>query len=159
MKVELIQVKQARVGFSSDALFSLLKKTLKAYLPKKYRKKRLILELVWVNDHEIKKLNKQYRAKNKPTDVLSFSYVNQIDPKSHEDQLFGQVVISVDTLRKQAKMQGHAYKTEAEVLFVHGVLHILGFDHERPTDLKKMLSAERTILGDKSGLISRASAE
>lgn len=115
-----------------------------------------ILSLVWVSDAEIKRINGIYRGKPKPTDVLSFSFLN--GKRLGSDNMLGELMISLETLKRQARQAGHTMATEADVLFVHGLLHILGFDHERPADLKKMLACERRFLGDKAGLISRSLA-
>ena len=116
--------------------------------------KPIEINLIWVSNQEIKKLNFKYRQKNCPTDVLSFSYLNERD-----NNLLGELFISVDTLKKQAKEHSHPFKEEGQILFTHGLLHILGFDHETKADLKKMLKFERVILGDKSGLVERADSE
>jgi probable rRNA maturation factor len=155
LTIQLQQSKQVRVGFSTGALSYLAKKIIKDHAKKLRFSHPLALELVWVSDRQIKALNSQYRKKNKATDVLSFSYLKEID----ESGLIGQIIISTDTLRRQAEQQGHAYRTEAEVLFVHGVLHILGYDHETKKGFAKMLQLEQKYLGDKSGLVNRSMLE
>lgn len=157
LSVHLLETKQARVGFSTGALFSLAKKIIRDHrrLVLKQYGRAITIELIWVSDKEIKKLNKQYRSKNQATDVLSFSFLGQ----KNETDLLGQLFISVDTLRKQAKAQSHAFKIEAQVLFTHGLLHLLGFDHIKPKDFKQMMLLEQKYLGDKSGLIHRAKVE
>jgi probable rRNA maturation factor len=98
------------------------------------------LDIAIVSDQEIKTLNKKYRRQNKATDVLSFDH--------------GQIVISYDTAKRQAKQQGQAIRTELNLLAVHGFLHILGFDHVRRPDKLEMAKLETSILGF-SGLIGR----
>ena len=154
-RVILHQIKNYRVGFSTGALSSLARKVIKAAKPSLLKKTNLVeINLIWVSDQEIKKLNAKYRKKNCPTDVLSFSYLDERD-----NNLLGELFISVDTLKKQAKDYQHPFNQEGQILFTHGLLHILGFDHETKADLKKMLKFERVILGDKSGLIERAESE
>lgn len=83
------------------------------------------IELLIVNDEAIKELNKTHRKKNKATDVLSF-------PLDYEFANFlGSIVISVDTAQKQANEQNHSLDTEMAILFIHGCLHLQGFDHEK----------------------------
>ncbi len=102
-----------------------------------------ILNVVFVNDAYIRALNKAYRKKDKATDVLSFNYDTKFDK---HDELVGEVYISMDTARKQAKEYKHAIFNELSKLFVHGFLHIHGYDHEKLNDFKKMSAVEDKIL-------------
>lgn len=154
-RVVLDVSRRARAAFSLASLKPLAQKILKA--EGLLRDGETSISLVFVSDAEIKKLNARHRAKNEPTDVLSFSFLEGDDWPS--DGCIGEIIISVDTLRKQAKAQKHALHEEARVLFVHGLLHVLGYDHEKPSDLKAMLALEQKHLGDKAGLIGRAQAE
>jgi probable rRNA maturation factor len=78
-----------------------------------------------VTDPEIHTLNRQYRGKDKPTDVLSFPLADELQPL-----LLGDVVISVETAARQAQQRGHALRGELQTLLIHGILHLLGYDHE-----------------------------
>ena len=88
------------------------------------------LSIVIVGDKAIHTLNRDFRGKNKPTDVLSFSQIEgesgEIDPVS-----LGDVVISIDTTRRQAKEYKVTVKAEFLRLLIHGILHLLGVDHEK----------------------------
>jgi len=97
--------------------------------------------VVFVNDAYIRRLNKAYRGKDKPTDVLSFNY----DDKTAN--LVGEIYISVDTAKRQAKDFKHSLQDELNKLFVHGFLHIHGYDHEEDADYKRMHQVECTVLG------------
>ncbi|MBI2360872.1 MAG: rRNA maturation RNase YbeY [Deltaproteobacteria bacterium] len=92
------------------------------------RKKRVELSLVLVGNREIRRLNARYRKKNRPTDVLAFQ-TNGLP--SVGDRILGDVVISVEQAKKQAKEKGTALEVELETLLIHGILHLLGYDHER----------------------------
>jgi probable rRNA maturation factor len=93
----------------------------------------MFLSLHLSTDEEIKALNLRWRGKNKATDVLSF--VAQEGEKIPVfDFVLGDVVISVETAKKQAKQQGHKTHQEIAVLFVHGIMHLLGLDHERDAE-------------------------
>jgi rRNA maturation RNase YbeY len=83
------------------------------------------LSLALVTDPEIQILNRQYRGKDKPTDVLSFPLADGLQPF-----LLGDVVISVETAARQAQRRGHSLREELQILLVHGILHLLGYDHE-----------------------------
>jgi rRNA maturation RNase YbeY len=98
------------------------------------------------------KLNDEARGKKQPTDVLSFEL-----PQSFKNQgLLGQLVICFPVLKAQAKALGHTEAQELEVLVVHGLLHLLGFDHEKsPQAAREMGRLESKILGPLKGLIQR----
>jgi len=154
--------KMAHVGFSTDVLLSLAPRILKKTNPRLASRKN-ILHVIFLSDREMKKLNKTYRKKNVPTDVLSFSFLDETKSQRKvqkaEANLLGEIYISVDTLRKQAKRNHHSYRMEGQILFVHGFLHVLGYDHEKKRDLKLMRELEQAFLGDKAGLIGRAYTE
>jgi probable rRNA maturation factor len=78
-----------------------------------------------VTDPQIHTLNRQYRGKDKPTDVLSFPLADELQPL-----LLGDVVISVETAACQAQRRGHGLREELQTLLIHGILHLLGYDHE-----------------------------
>jgi probable rRNA maturation factor len=97
------------------------------------------LSLVFCEDDFIHGLNRDYRGKDKPTDVLSF---NQ-DP---ETGILGDVVISVPTAARQAEARGHSLETELEWLFLHGALHLLGYDDETDEQADEMNRRARVAL-------------
>lgn len=100
-------------------------------------------------NREIQELNRQFRKKNEPTDVISFP--------SEADGIAGDIAISADIARANARELGHETTAELKVLILHGMLHLAGFDHE--TDNGQMARKEtrlRRQLGLSSGLIERA---
>jgi rRNA maturation RNase YbeY len=100
------------------------------------------LSLALVGDPEIRKLNAKYRGKNYPTDVLSFPAEDLPGPI----RLLGDVVISIDKMRAQAKERGRPFKEEVTILLIHGIVHLLGYDHERSArDARIMARLERKI--------------
>jgi probable rRNA maturation factor len=103
------------------------------------------------SDSAMRDLNRRFRGKNKPTDVLSFPSADLV-----QNQEKGDLAISVETARRQATEQGHALTCELKVLILHGVLHLAGHDHE--TDTGEMQRRERSLrsrLGLPPGLIER----
>jgi len=100
------------------------------------------LNIVFVSDTFIKKLNKQYRNKPKATDVLSFN----MDSTDDEDSILGEIYISTDTVTKNAKKMGVTFRDEILRLCCHGFLHLLGYDHERSDDRKIMQARENYYL-------------
>ena len=105
-------------------------KVMKPLIDKKLLKRNGTVDLVIIDDKEMQSMNKQYRGKNNPTDVLSFAYLEVTEyEKEKGDVIVGDIFISVDTAKKQAKEKGHNLKIEMAILFVHGLLHVFGFDH------------------------------
>lgn len=103
------------------------------------------LSLVLVSDPVMHELNRTWRGKNRPTDVLAFA--QREGAVSAPDGLLGDVVISVDTARRQAAALGHSLAVEAERLLVHGLLHLLGYDHEHSVaQARRMQRKERALL-------------
>jgi probable rRNA maturation factor len=108
------------------------------------------------NDAELASLNARFRRKGYPTDVLSFPYRGGAGGSACHVSL-GDIAISLDRARAQAKEWGHSPEDELRILLLHGVLHLTGLDHE--TDDGQMRRAElrwRRKLGLPSGLIERA---
>jgi probable rRNA maturation factor len=95
-----------------------------------------------VTDPTIHALNRQYRGKDKPTDVLSFPLADEIQPT-----LLGDVVISVDTAAHQAQRRHHSLSEELQILLIHGILHLLGYDHEvSRSEAIRMHRKEREVM-------------
>ena len=102
--------------------------------------------LVFVHDLEMRALNRAWRKKDAPTDVLSFP-VHDGEPMPGDESVLGDLVISVDTARRQARALGHGVDIEVAVLVAHGICHLAGLDHERGADdAAAQLAAERTLL-------------
>ena len=104
------------------------------------------------DDRELRRLNRQFLGKDYPADVLSF-------PEPGPDDFLGELAISVDRAREQARLLGHPIEVEIRILMLHGVLHLLGMDHEK--DRGRMARAEarlRKKLGLPAALIQRARA-
>jgi probable rRNA maturation factor len=103
------------------------------------------------DDAEIQALNAQYRQQNKPTDVLSFATLEVDFPQSEEvtasmPLYLGDIVVSVDTAKRQAQQQGHSLSTELAWLAAHGLLHLLGWDHPDEETEMRMLKQQATLL-------------
>ena len=96
------------------------------------------VELVFVNDDEMREINRSQRGIDKATDVLSFPY------EQVSGGLMGSVVISTDTASRVASELGHSIECEIALLFLHGILHILGYDHE--IDDGQMRGKEKEVI-------------
>ncbi len=107
------------------------------------------LTIVLTDDEEIRTLNRDFRGLDAPTDVLAFP-ADETDPQTGERYL-GDIVISWERARQQAAEHGHSPEAEVQLLVVHGVLHLLGFDHEAPEERARMWTAQNAIL-DRLGI-------
>lgn len=104
------------------------------------------LSVALVSDRRMRVLNRDWRGKDRPTDVLAFA--QREGPGGAPAGLLGDVVISVDTARRQAAERGHSIGREVDRLLVHGLLHLLGYDHERSApEARRMQRKERALLG------------
>ena len=102
------------------------------------------IELIITDNKTIQELNKEHREKDKPTDVLSFPMDAPFAEQSIFGMPLGSIVISADFVRQKADELGHSEQDELSLLFIHGLLHLLGFDHE--VDGGEMRSREKEIL-------------
>lgn len=100
------------------------------------------INLIFTTDKHIRQLNKDFRSRNKPTDVLSFNF----EKPSRENTVFGEIYISVGTARRQALTYGNTLNQEFLRLACHGLLHVLGYDHIKVKDRTKMESREKYFL-------------
>jgi probable rRNA maturation factor len=112
------------------------------------------LSILLVGDRRIRALNRQWRGKDAATDVLSFPLS---DPPGI-GTLLGDVVISLDTAARRAREEGHPVARELERYLAHGLLHLLGYDHERPGDARRM-AAREAELARSEGLVGAALRE
>jgi probable rRNA maturation factor len=110
----------------------------------------LELSILLTSDDGIRPMNREYRGKDKPTDVLSFGQGFFHQGKRTQSgglaNVLGDVVISVETARRQAAERGHPLEQEMRVLVVHGIVHLLGWDHEDDAEAEQMEAIERDLL-------------
>ena len=113
--------------------------------PKRYQfpNKKVELSLLLSNNRCIKKLNKKFRNKKNPTDVLSFPLSNKI--LISKKTYIGDIVISYNFMDKPKSQNLKSFKEKVIKTFIHGFLHLLGFDHVNNKDYKKMLNEEKTL--------------
>ena len=121
------------------------KKICKAF-PKKYKffNKKVTFTLLLSNNKNIRKLNKVFRKKNKPTDILSFPTDNKI--KISKNSYLGDIIISYNYIDKPRSQNLKLFKEKVIKIFIHGFLHLLGFDHKKNKDYSKMIKEENLLL-------------
>lgn len=105
------------------------------------------LSLMFVRDAEIAQLNAQHRGKDRPTDVLSFPLEPDVMDGGEDivERMLGDIVISLDTASRQAQEYDAPLVAEVERLLIHGILHLLGHDHEAPGERAEMEAEERRL--------------
>jgi probable rRNA maturation factor len=113
------------------------------------------LSVVIGDDAFVHSLNRQWRGKDKPTDVLSFPQQDLNGSTDSVRGLLGDVIISADTAKRQADELGHSLEHELKVLLVHGICHLLGLDHQDAREAAAMKALEQRALGDEPGLVRR----
>ena len=113
--------------------------------PKKYKfsNKKVTFTLLLSNNKNIKKLNKVFRKKNKSTDILSFPLDKKI--KISKNTYLGDIIISYNYLDKPRSQDLKSFKEKVTKIFIHGFLHLLGFDHKKNKDYSKMLKEENLL--------------
>ena len=114
---------------------------------------KLYVSIVLTTPENIHKINKQYRDIDKPTDVLSFPMFekNEIEQKIKSnnflyEDILGDIVISIEQVKKQAEEYGHSFEREFSYMLVHGFYHLMGYDHIKEEDKLEMRPKEENIL-------------
>lgn len=117
-------------------------------LEKEYESEAPIyMSLLFTGNDEIQVINREYRDKDQPTDVISFAYHETEDFDIGPYDTLGDIVISLERVIEQAKEYNHSDKRELFYVLTHGILHLLGYDHIEEEDKKEMRAKEEEILG------------
>ncbi|MHB8170931.1 MAG: rRNA maturation RNase YbeY [Thermincolia bacterium] len=138
-------------------LVELVKKTVETALAVEGQPPEAEVSVVLVDDGYIQELNRVYRTKDCPTDVLSFAMLEEgegepvIDGLEQEELILGDIVISLETATRQAAEYNHSFQREIAFLTTHGVMHLLGYDHGTEEETAVMRSREEAVL-EKLGL-------
>ncbi len=122
--------------------------------PKKYRflKKRVYFTLLLSNNKKIKDLNKKFRKKNTHTDVLSFPFEQK--KKNLKEIYLGDIIISFNYMDKPKNLTLKEFKKKTVRIFIHGFLHLLGYDHIKDKDYKKMINIEQKVFKSVENLLN-----
>jgi len=110
--------------------------------------KKIEVSIFFTDDEMIREFNHKYRKINKPTDVLSFAFEDNEDsfPLVGENRILGDIIISVETARRNAQEASHSLEWEINILILHGLLHLLGYDHLEDKEYELMHKKELEIL-------------
>ena len=115
---------------------------------KKYQKKNIYCTLLLSRNKEIKNLNKKFRKKNKTTDVLSFPFHKKKELKlilSKDKEIYlGDIIVNLDKIKSQKNLQN--FKIEFDQLWVHGLIHLLGYDHKKDKEYSEMSKIEKKFI-------------
>ena len=122
----------------------LMKRVIRTCVAEQYPHHRFEVELSLCGDEEIHRINREFRGIDRPTDVLSFPMMDFEMPDVYVS--LGNIVISVETARRQAEEYGHSLKRELCFLCAHSALHLLGYDHETDEEREEMEAKQREIL-------------
>ena len=115
---------------------------------------RCELSIALTHDAEIHRLNREYRKIDRPTDVLSFALLEAETPSpiSTADAelplVLGDVILSTETTQRQAEERGHSFERELSILLIHGILHLLGHDHETDDEAREMEALEHRLINE-----------
>ena len=122
--------------------------------PKKYRfiNKKAYLTLLLSNNNKIKILNKKFRNKNKHTDILSFPFKDK--KKISKEIYLGDLIISYNYMSKPKNLSNYGFKKKTIKIFIHGFLHLMGYDHIKNKEYKKMLYQEQKVFESVENLLN-----
>lgn len=126
---------------------SFVRKVVKHTL-KKMKAEKSEVNIIFVGLEEIHEINKTYRNVDRPTDVISFALEDTEDVTVYEERVLGDIYICLDKVHEQAKEYGHTEIREMAFLIVHGLLHLLGYDHMIKEEEKIMFGLQEEILNE-----------
>ena len=131
-------------NFNYDYLEEVINKTLEIE-----KVKNALVSIIFVNEEEIRKINFQYRGLDKVTDVISFAFEDNEEVAFLEARMLGDIYVCISKMQEQAKLYNHSEKRELSFLVVHGLLHLLGYDHTKSIiEEQKMFAKQEQILNE-----------
>ena len=131
--------------------YDTLKKVIDIAL-KEEKVKNAYFNIIFIDNEEIHKINKEYRNIDKETDVISFALEDDDTYPDMGFRMLGDIYISVDRIKSQAKDYGHGELREMCFLAVHGLLHLLGYDHTKSLEDEKIMFGKQDIILVKAGI-------
>lgn len=140
------QINQSQIESDLKNLQEVAKTVLKSHKPDLVQNAEgHLIPINFISDQEIQELNNAHRGKDKPTDVLSWGYINQ-DLLPHE--VAGEIYISIQTCQRQAQEKNHSLEHETIFLIVHGLLHVFDYDHQTDQQEAEMDAVHSQIMAE-----------
>ena len=131
--------------YGVDFKYNYLNKVIK-YTLKHEKVKKAYFSIIFVDEKEIQRINKEYRGIDKVTDVISFALEDSENVIYSNYRILGDIYICIPRMLEQAEEYNHSVKRELSFLTVHGLLHLLGYDHQTKEDEEKMFKLQELIL-------------
>ena len=131
----------SKIRFDVEFIYKAVSETVKAHHLEDYE-----VSVLLTDDLHITELNREYRGIDSPTDVLAFAMREVEDNAVFQSSVLGDIVISLDTAERQAINSKHSLETEVTLLTVHGVLHLLGYDHQTEEEAAIMFTKQDTVM-------------
>ena len=149
IKINVISNNSLWIKYLDNASNNINKKVKKLNKKNKdHKKKKFYCTLLLSNSREIKKLNNKFRKKNKPTDILSFPFYTKNDLKkklNKENEIYlGDIILNLNKIKFKKNLV--KFKIEFNKLWIHGLVHLLGYDHKKNKDFLKMSKLEKKFL-------------
>ena len=147
--MDLVQVEFLDIQENKE-YYELIKKVInKCFEVEDLVKKNLYVSIILTNPENIKKANKKYRNIDEETDVLSFPMFERDEIPNINNEIYealGDIIVSIDRVKVQAKEYGHSFERELSYMVVHGFYHLMGYDHIEEEDKKEMRKKEENVL-------------
>lgn len=146
---EMLEIEYLDIGPNNEYEKIIKNVLAKCYEVEKINPEYLYVNIILTNPENIRKFNKEYRNIDSETDVLSFPMFEKEELEnfeSAEQEVLGDIIISIDRVEKQADEYGHSFQRELAYMVVHGFYHIIGYDHMEEADKKIMRVKEENIL-------------
>ncbi|RKD34729.1 rRNA maturation RNase YbeY [Thermohalobacter berrensis] len=140
----LIDNRQEEIKIDEE-IIKIVKEVVNECLNLEGKNKNYEISISFVNDEEIRILNRDFRGKDKPTDVLSFPMEDDEEVTDYTP-ILGDIVISAPTAIRQAKEYGHSIKREIAYLTAHSMFHLMGYDHKTEDEKKIMRTKEKQVM-------------
>ncbi|NME35538.1 MULTISPECIES: rRNA maturation RNase YbeY [Fusobacterium] len=134
-------------GFENEIVYEDVEKYVIEILNKEYESdKEVYVSILLTGNEEIQQVNRDFRGKDIPTDVISFAYHDNEEADNGLYDSLGDIIISLERVEEQRKDYGHSFKREFYYVLTHGLLHLMGYDHIEEEDKKIMRAKEEEIL-------------
>ena len=134
-------------GFENEIVYEDIEKYIIDVLTKEYESDREVyVSVLLTGNEEIQRVNREFRDKDMPTDVISFAYHDNDEADNGLYDSLGDIIISLERVEEQRKDYGHSFKREFYYVLTHGLLHLMGYDHMEEEEKKIMRAKEEEIL-------------